>query len=104
MARMAGSAGTQAAVQIHTADALIGPAFNDGKFQFAGGFRVPGFRADYLELCPVTIIASLRLGGGIGRLINYLVLISFWGSVDTALKFLIQWICRQIIIGMRHNV
>ena len=78
---MAGRAGAQAAVQIHPADALVGPAFNDRKFQFAGGFRIPGFCADYLEFGPVTIIASLGLGGCICRLVNNLVNISFLGSL-----------------------
>jgi len=42
---MTGGAGTQTAVQVDTADALVGPALDDGKIKFTGSIRVTGFRA-----------------------------------------------------------
>ena len=67
MAGMTGGTGTLAAIEIHPAHTLIGPAFDDWKFQFAGVFGIPGFLADDSEPGPVTIIAGLGFGGFIGR-------------------------------------
>ena len=64
---MAGRTGAHTAVQIYAPHALIGPTFDDGKFQLTGGFGIPGFIPVELEFGAVAVIAGFGLGGIIGR-------------------------------------
>jgi hypothetical protein len=55
------------AVQIYAPHPLIGPAFNDRKFQLTGSFGVPGFIPVKLQFGAVAVITGFGFDGIAGR-------------------------------------
>ncbi len=74
---VAGRTGTHAAVQVNAPHALIGPAFDNWKFQFSGGFSVTGFSAGQLQFGAVTVITGFRPGGIVGGRSRHFTVLKF---------------------------
>ncbi len=101
---MTGRTGAHAAVKVDAADALVGPALDDGKVQFAGGVRVTCFSTRNLENGTVTIITTLCLGRFVFRFEMYPAMTPRGFPKDAALKFLVECVTGQVFIGMCHEI
>ncbi len=104
VARVAGRAGAERAVQVHPPHSLVGPAVDLRELELAGKTGVARLGAAHLEPGAVAVVAGLGLGGCVGRLDCDLAVPALDAAQDRLLEVLVELVAGQVLVGMRHDV